>query len=123
MSLRNWHSLRHRAEFLNLQKTGQKWVTPAFVIQCLARSDSALPPEIGFTATKKLGNAVIRARAKRRLRAACDEAFKDFSAQGYQFALIARSDVLTHEFTVLVKELRWSLRRLNVPQVAHDKAA
>lgn len=124
VSLRNWHSLRHRAEFLNLQQKGQKWITPAFVIQTFPRPDSDLLPEIGFTATKKLGNAVIRNRAKRRLRAACDAVITDFAAPGYQFVLIARSEVLNREFPILLKDLRWALRKLEIPAAgSHDKAA
>ena len=124
MSLRNWNSLRHRAEFLRLQKDGQKWVTPAFIIQVLPRPDSTLLPEIGFTATKKLGGAVIRNRARRRLRAACDQAMPDFVLIGRQFVLIARSEALTREFPVLVKDLRWALRKLGLAAtIPHDQAA
>lgn len=80
---------------------------------------------IGFTATKKLGGAVIRNRAKRRLRAACDEAFQAFDAKGRQFVLIARHEAITRDFATLVKDLRWALRKLEIPAAVtgHDKAA
>lgn len=115
-SLRNWQSLRHRADFLRLQKNGQKWITPAFVIQLSFRNDSSLPPEIGFTATKKLGNAVIRNRCRRRLRAMCDNVVSQFTMQGVQAVIIARSESETTDFEKLSKDLRWALRRLNVPE-------
>jgi len=124
VSLRNWSSLRHRADFLRLQQTGQKWITQAFVIH-LARLDNSVSlPEIGFTATKKIGGAVIRNRCKRRLRAACDEVVKSFDLKGYQCVLTARSEVVTREFAVLVKDLRWALRKLDVVEIKdHDQAA
>lgn len=120
MSLRNWTSLRKRADFLHIQKNGQKWITPAFVIQSFF-DDSVTTSEIGFTATKKLGGAVVRNRAKRRLRAACDEVFREFPIKNRRFVLIARDEALTREFPVLLKDLRWALRRLDV--IANDKVA
>lgn len=126
-SLRNWRSLRLRADFLKLQKNGQKWITPSFVIQISDRSDSdsfpSTPPEIGFTATKKLGGAVIRNRCRRRLRAMCDEVTGDFALNGVQCAIIARSDAETREFDQMVRDLRWAFRRLNIAEHKKEKDA
>lgn len=127
-SLRNWQSLRHRAAFLRLQKNGQKWITPYFVIQLSFpnsnESDTHSPdadfqanlPQIGFTATKKIGNAVIRNRCRRRLRAVCDAITPEFALNGVQFVLIARTGLQDYDYTQLTRDLRWALRRLNVPQ-------
>jgi ribonuclease P protein component len=114
IALRNWSSVRQRADFLKLQHSGQKWVTPAFVIQILRCAEKTPGTEIGFTATKKIGSAVIRNRCKRRLRAACDEVINGFQTKGMQLVLIARSDVLTRDFSLLSKDLRWALRKLGV---------
>jgi ribonuclease P protein component len=112
--LRRWTSLRQRADFLKLQSTGQKWITPAFVVQILAETDSADPVAIGFTATKKLGGAVVRNRCKRRLRAACDIAINNYKTSGIKLVLIARTDTLTRDFVQLTKDLEWALRKLGV---------
>ena len=122
--MRRWTSLRQRADFLKLHSTGQKWVTPAFVIQLLAVPDSEVQTaSIGFTATKKLGNAVIRNRCKRRLRALCDEVIPFYNTTGIQLVIIARSDTLTRDFTLLAKDLNWALRKLNVSKLNHQQAA
>lgn len=126
-SLRNWCSLRHRADFLTLQKNGQKWITPSFVIQISDRTDSSkIPeaaPEIGFTATKKLGGAVIRNRCRRRLRAVCDLVLDDFSLNGTKCVIIARSEAETRALDQMVRDLRWALRRLNCTEIKKEKEA
>ena len=121
--MRRWTTLRQRADFLKLQTTGQKWVTPAFVIQLLANPDSAEPVSIGFTATKKLGGAVIRNRCKRRLRAMCDEAVDNFEIKGIQMVIIARQEALTRDFVQLTKDLNWALRKLGMVKTNDQQTA
>jgi ribonuclease P protein component len=120
LALRNWSSLRQRADFLNLQANGQKWVTPAFIVQ-LSRPVDSTETSIGFTATKKLGNAVIRNRCKRRLRAMCDMALNGFETKGIQLVIIARGETLTRDFTQLTKDLQWALRKLGVGKPGIEK--
>ncbi len=105
MSRRNWQSLRPRAEFLNVQNNGKKWVTPAFLFFYLP--DSA-PARVGFTATKKLGGAVVRNRIRRRLRAAADL----FAPETGKMVFIARPQALTHDLDSLVKDMRWAMRKV-----------
>ena len=61
--------LKKRAEFLAVAGRGAKAPTPGLVMQLMPRADDA-PLRVGFTVTKKVGNAVVRNRAKRRMRAA-----------------------------------------------------
>lgn len=112
--MRSWSSLRHRADFLKLNQNCQKWVTPAFIVQLLRNEDTAKTPEIGFTATKKIGGAVMRNRCKRRLRAVCDDVLKPLDVTGYQIVLIARHETLTKDYSDLTKDLRWALKRLGI---------
>lgn len=107
----SWQPLRQRAEFLHLQSSGQKWVTPCFVVQAL-RDESSNPPHFGLTVTKKIGNAVVRNRIRRRLRAVID-AYADLpSLAGWRFVLIARKDAETKEFDQLCRDLAWAVKRL-----------
>lgn len=111
----NLGRLCHPQDFKNVKENGVKWVTPAFVIQI---TETQTPPlsRVGFIVTKKIGHAVTRNRAKRRLRAMIRGAHKEntlFSKDTpHDIVLIARPDSLTRDMTQLIKDLRWSLRRL-----------
>lgn len=119
-----WQSLRQRADFLFLQQHGQKWVTPAFVL--LAQpSESAALPQVGFTVTKKIGGAVIRNRIRRRLRAVIDQVAADKALPAWKISLTARHEALDKDFTELVRDTKWALRKLQEksaekPMVAHE---
>jgi len=71
------------------------------------------PPRFGFTATKRLGNAVRRNRAKRRLR----ELVRNFAAgqarAGYDYVLIARAGALQRPFADLRNDLAIALSRVH----------
>jgi len=60
---------------------------------------------VGFTATKKLGNAVIRNRARRRLRAAAAAALPLYGLAGNDYVLVARQETLSRPFQGLIGDL------------------
>ena len=62
--------LKKRPEFLCVAQNGRKWVSDTVIVQALETNRHEI--RFGFTATKKIGNAVTRNRAKRRMRAAVD---------------------------------------------------
>ena len=89
-------TLRHRPDFLRCA-TGRKQGTAGFLLQARARdqSDEADLPRVGFTATKKIGNAVARNRAKRRLRALAREVLNGAARPGWDYVLVARPGATT----------------------------
>jgi ribonuclease P protein component len=109
----NWDSLRRRSDFIRLQQTGQKWVTPAFVVQCFVSKEEK-QPLFGLTVTKKVGSAVVRNRIRRRLRAVIEAYCQENgqSIKGWEFVLIGRHEALTRPYDTLLKDLGWALRRL-----------
>ena len=107
----NWQPLRQRADFLRLQQTGRKWVTPAFVVRCV-RTDSQDLPQFGLTVTKKIGNAVIRNRIRRRLRPVLDRMVEQTPLNGWQIVLIARAEAATLDADKLLRDLHWAIKRL-----------
>lgn len=116
---RRWQALVRRADFLRLTASGMRRVTPGFILQAAPRGDHATPQlRIGFTASRKVGNAVARNRAKRRLRALADLAMADLPAT-LDYVLVARPDVLTRNFAQMAGELHQALKKLTV----HPKAA
>jgi ribonuclease P protein component len=76
---------------------------------------------VGFTTTKKIGNAVTRNRARRRLREAARLLLGDGQAEGYDLVLIGRDATATRDFAMLVGDLRGALRQAGVK--AADRVA
>lgn len=103
-------TLRRRADFLAVAASGQKWVTTGLVLQ-IGKADAAFPyPRFGLTATKKIGNAVTRNRARRRLRALAQNMLR-LHALPRDYVLIARLDTATRDFPALQKDLMTALKR------------
>ncbi len=103
--------LKKRPEFLYVAKEGQKWVSDTVIVQSVQTHGDEV--KFGYTATKKVGNAVIRNRSKRRLRAAVDELLKSENIKPANIVLIARDKTATCKWNDLIKNLRWCLKRLN----------
>jgi ribonuclease P protein component len=103
-------SLRLRADFLAVAKTGRKWITPGFVLQLGPSPDNAL--RYGLTATlKSLGNAVRRNKARRRLRSLVREVLASHASPGHDYVLVARAEALTRDYAEMKKDLLWALKK------------
>ena len=98
--------LRRRADFLALRQ-GKRVSRRAFLLQ--SRPNDLTIARVGFTVTKKLGNAVARNRIKRRLRAAAQEAFEGHGLSGCDYNLLARPAAATQSFASLLDDLRSAL--------------
>lgn len=108
-------SLPRRADFLRAARLGQRVAAPGMVAQLLDRGDEA-PVRLGITATKKLGNAVVRNRVRRRLREAArlelgDAAARGEAVLGLDLVLIGRDGTRGREFGALREDLRRALAR------------
>ena len=103
--------LKHRKDFLRLAHAKRVHST-SFVLQARDRSD-AQEMRVGFTCSKKVGNAVARNRAKRRLREIARLILPQFGQIGHDYVLIGRANVTAStKFTALQDELSASLRKL-----------
>jgi ribonuclease P protein component len=106
--------LKRRAEFLRAASRGRKVAMPGVVLQMFARGDEA-PARLGFTVTKKVGNAVVRNRSKRRLREAARLLLREQPVAGVDLVLVGRDATRSRKFTLLIDDLRRALARLGMP--------
>lgn len=106
--------LLRRAQFLRVAGRGRKAAASGLVLQALAEPPEGQPCGIGFTTSRKVGNAVARNRARRRLRAAADAVLRQAPPVGWSLVVIGRTETLTRPFPALVEDLRSALRRTGV---------
>jgi ribonuclease P protein component len=105
--------LKRRAEFLLLAAKGRKASMPGLVLQALKRDDTA-PARLGFTVTKRVGNAVQRNRVRRRLKEAARLTLAEQKLTGVDLVLIGREATLQRDFMALREDLRRALARTGV---------
>jgi ribonuclease P protein component len=102
--------LRQRADFLAAAR-GAKVATAAFVLQALERDDGDAI-RVGFTVSRKVGNAVERNRVRRRLREIVRRSAADDLRCGHDYVLIGRRAALSLPFQQLTEDFKRALRRL-----------
>ena len=124
--------LKRRAEFLQVAAANRKWVAPGLILQVRRQpspdteSDDApraarlLPVRVGFTASRKVGNAVQRNRARRRLRAVAQQVLDQHAEPGTDFVLIARPATIDRDYQSLVGDLVAGLKRLKLYRSAQS---
>ena len=108
--------LKRRPEFLAVAASRRRWVAPGLILQAARRpEDSELPPapRIGFTASRKVGIAVRRNRARRRLKAAAEAVLPKAGQPGFDYVVVARTETLTRPFADLVADLETALARVH----------
>jgi ribonuclease P protein component len=98
-------TFKRRADFLRLARQGRKRACAGFVMQVL-RATPGVPLRTGYTATKKIGNAVARNRARRRLKEAARLTLADINLQGVELVLICRQETAAIAFPALCANLR-----------------
>ena len=105
--------LTTRAEFQRAAAKGQKAPMPGVVLQALPRDDGK-PARLGFTVTKKIGNAVIRNRTRRRLKEAARLVLQEQRVSGVDLVLIGRETTRERDFLTLQQDLRRALTKAGV---------
>jgi len=105
--------LKRRPEFLRVAANGRKAATHGLVLQALNRDDQG-PLRVGFTVTKKIGNAVVRNRTRRRLKEAARLELADQQVTGVDLVLIGREATRGREFLQLRDDIRRALRKAGV---------
>lgn len=103
--------LKKRSEFLYV-RGGRYQARPSIVIQMRAQPDPSDSINVGFTATKKIGGAVVRNRCKRRLRELARALLPMHGKPGHDYVFIARVTTAKAEWGALQKDVEKALLRL-----------
>jgi ribonuclease P protein component len=93
-------TFKQRADFLRLAARGRKLGKHGFVMQ-ICTGGPAIGPRVGYTATKKIGNAVVRNRARRRLKEAARLTLAGRPLPGVEMVLICRQETASMPFARL----------------------
>jgi ribonuclease P protein component len=109
-------TIKQRAEFLAITARGQKCATTGMVVQTLKQQQNPTTIRLGLTASRKVGNAVARNRARRRLRALAREVMIGHAKAGHDYVLVARTATVTRDYAALRNDLIHALQRLGVWQ-------
>jgi len=106
--------LLNRADFLRAAR-GVKAAQPGLVLQVRRRAPEETGtdtrPRVGYTASRKVGNAVVRNRARRRLRAAVVDVLCGRAEPGHDYVLIARAGTADRPYDALLSDLSRALDR------------
>ncbi|NJM50092.1 MAG: ribonuclease P protein component [Sphingomonadales bacterium] len=103
--------IKKRADFLSANR-GKRFARPGFVLLVSDRRDDDPVKRLGITITKKVGNAVVRNRMRRRLRALMREMLEEKGKAGADHILIGREGGIEMDFALLRSDLHMALDRV-----------
>ena len=106
--------LKKRPEFLAVAATSLRYATPGVVVQARPAPESATPvspARFGFTATRKLGGAVQRNRARRRLKAAAAMLAPERAKPGVDYVFVARAGTIDRPWQDLLRDVGQAMER------------
>ena len=113
--------LRRRADFLRVAAARRKWATPGLVLQVAGRPEQAKAadkrvapaPRVGYTVSRKVGGAVARNRARRRLKAAARQVMAQHAHPELDYVVIGRAATIERDFAALMHDLEQAMKRLD----------
>lgn len=108
-----FETLAKRADFLRAASARRQGMT-GFLLQARARGDGTDGVRVGYTCSKKIGNAVARNRAKRRLRAAARAVIPGLAQPGWDYVLVGRPGAtIACAFALMEADLRLALAQVH----------
>jgi ribonuclease P protein component len=109
-------TIQHRSDFLLAAAKGKRFIAGTFILQMLGRQEphpsGTQAPRVGYTVTRKIGNAVIRNRTKRRLREAVKKAATPHMLPGHDYVIISRHKAIDCPFSDLLRDMEFAFSRI-----------
>ena len=99
-----FQSIPNRRDFIEARNKGEKARGRGLFIQVISRDTDTW--RVGITASKKIGNAVCRNRARRRMRALARQHLAPLARPGVDYVLIARHDTMSCDWQDLVTSFK-----------------
>jgi ribonuclease P protein component len=109
--MRGYSIIKKRSDFLAANR-GKRYATPGFVLLVSDRRDDNPAIRLGITITKKVGNAVVRNRMRRRFRELAREMLADRGKSGADHVLIGRDGGIEKNFAELRADMARALGKL-----------
>lgn len=108
-------TIKKRSDFVKISNLGIKVSTASFLLLAYGSGvrDQGSEIRVGYTVTKKQGNAVARNRIRRRLREVVRKTFPDLAKPCYDYVLIARAVSSNRPYEMLIKDLRYALHTVH----------
>lgn len=105
--------IKKRRDFVAAAAKGHKVVASTLVLQGHppAPEFESAAVRVGFTVTKKVGNAVVRNRIRRRLKAAAQQLVAENGKAGWDYVVIGRAKALDESFDIILRDLRYAIRK------------
>lgn len=104
--------LRRRADYLRVQAAERRIALPGLLLQAAPGETGCC--RVGFTASRKVGNAVTRNRARRRLKALAGEILPRYAVAGHDYVLVARQATPQRDYSALRRDLETALKKLRL---------
>ena len=105
-------SIKSRKDFLKISTKGISSPQVGLILQTIANDDGNNNIRVGITATKKIGNAVIRNKCKRKLRVVANDILLEYAKENNDYVLIARTSTYNREIQLLKNDLVEALKNV-----------
>ncbi len=125
IELKKMAPLKKRRDFLKIAEEGFSAPTSGLVLQGRERTEPCEVTNktfrVGYTVTKKIGNAVQRNRVRRRLRAAVAKVLPEMAAKRFDYVVIGRLSTLDRPFYALTRDLKTALEQVHEAAKAQEE--
>lgn len=106
-------TIKESSVFQKISRTGKRWAGSAFIMQVL-KTEKGTAFHLGLTASRKVGGAVVRNKAKRRLREVVRLLIKERELAGFDMVLIAKAAATSCDFQILREDLQKGLKATGI---------